>query len=103
MEMTPNQIKRALEVALKEQNPELFNSLKQAGTLEETLRPLVGRAEASIEEMRQQAIEAATTEGNPGFVANPQERIQTLNSQFLAAEEVALKQAVEELGSLQAA
>ncbi len=101
--MTPQQLKRTLELALKDKQPDLYQQLKTSGTLDEALAKVLAGAEQSIEQARQMAIEAATTQGKPGFVADPMLRQQTLNSQFKAAEEVALNQAIEEIESLQAA
>ena len=101
--MTPNQLKTTLEQALKDRNPTLYAQLKADGRLIEVLQPIIGRMAESLEETRNQAIEAATTQGNPEYVADPMNRTQTLNSQFRAAEEVALQQAIEELDALEAA
>lgn len=98
--MTPNQLRRTLELALKDKQPSLYAQLKASGTLDETLSKVMASAEQSISEARNQAIEAATTQGKPGFVADPTLRTQTLNSQFKAAEETALSQAIEEISSL---
>lgn len=101
--MTPNQLKTTLEQALKDRNPSLFSKLKAENRLAEVLQPIIGRLMETLEDARSQAIEAATTQGKPGFVADPMLRTQTLNSQFRAAEEVALQQALEELDALEAA
>ena len=101
--MTPKELKRALELALKDRQPELYAELKASNRLDEVLNPILGRAEESIAEARQQAIEAATTQGKPGYVADPMVRTQTLNLQFKEAENQALQQAVEEVTSQAAA
>lgn len=100
--MTPKELKQALLLALKDKQPELYAELKAANRLDEVVNPILGRAEETISEARQQAIEAATTQGKPGYVDDPMLRQQTLNSQFREAENVALAQAVEEL-AIQAA
>lgn len=101
--MTPSQLKQALMLALKDKQPELYAELKASNRLDEILNPVLGKAEQTIAEARQQAVEAATTQGKPGYVADPTLRMQTLNSQFKEAENVALQQAVEEVASLAAA
>lgn len=101
--MTPNQLRQTLERALQDSNPSLYSTLKAENRLDEVLQPIIGRMVESLEDARSLAIEAATTQGNPGFVADPTLRTQTLNSQFKAAEEVALQQALEELDALEAA
>lgn len=101
--MTPNQLRTTLERALKDSNPSLYSTLKAENRLDEVLQPIIGRMVESLEDARSLAIEAATTQGKPGFVADPMLRTQTLNSQFKAAEEVALQQAIEELHALEAA
>lgn len=98
--MTPKQLRQTLDLALKDKQPSLYAQMKADGTLDETLNRLTTTAEESIAEARQQAIEAATSEGKPGYVADPTVRTQTLNSQFKAAEEIALNQAIEEIASL---
>lgn len=101
--MTPNQLKTTLEQKLKDSNPALYSKLKAENRLAEVLQPIIGRMVESLEDARSLAIEAATTQGNPVYVNDPTLRTQTLNSQFKAAEEVALQQAIEELDALEAA
>lgn len=101
--MTPNQIKTTLALVLQDSNPTLHSRLTAQNRLDEYLQPITGRALESIEEARNLAIEASVTMGNPGFVADPMERVKALNSQFKAAEEVALQQAIEEVQALEAA
>ena len=100
--MRPDQLLQALEQALKAQQPNLYDQHRKAGTMEALLRPILGQAEQSILDARQKAIEAATTEGSPEYVADPLRRTQVLNQAFLTAEETALNQAVEEVLSLEA-
>ena len=101
--MTPNQIKTTLALALQNSNPSLHSRLTAQNRLDEYLQPIIGRLMETLEDARSLAIEAATTQGKPGFVADPTLRTQTLNSQFKAAEEVALQQALEELDALETA
>lgn len=101
--MTPSQLKTTLALALQNSNPSLHSRLTAQNRLDEYLQPITGRALESIEEARNLAIESSVTAGKPGFVADPMERQQTLNSQFKAAEEVALQQAIEEVQALEAA
>lgn len=98
--MTPNQLKQTLESALKNQRPSLYAQMKADGTLAATLNDLAATAEQSISDARQMAIAAATSEGQPGYVADPLLRQQTLNSQFKEAENVAISQAVEQIAAM---
>ena len=101
--MTPNQIKTTLALVLQNSNPSLHSRLTAQNRLDEYLQPIIGRAMESVEEASNLAIEASVVMGKPGFVADPMARVQTLNSQFKAAEEVALQQAIEEVQALEAA
>lgn len=100
--MMPNQMKSTLDQVLLHNSPALHAKLKQQNQLEATLQPILGRAVESIDEARQEAISSATTMGSKGFVNDPMQRVQTLNSQFKAAEEMALQQAIEEINALTA-
>lgn len=101
--MTPNQIKSTLDQVLLNSNPSLHADLKAKNRLDETLQPILAQAMASTEEARNEAIASVTQMNRPTFIENPMERVQTLNSLFKAAEDVALAQAIEEVTALEAA
>lgn len=101
--MTPNQLRETLSAALQEIQPQQFKLMTAAGTLDTYLASLISQAIQSEGEARQAAINAAVSEGNPGYIDDPVLRVQTLNSQFKAAQEIALAQAIEAIRALSAA
>ena len=97
--MTPAQIRKTLETAMKDKQPALYAQMKSDGTLAETLNRLA----ANVEQAAAETHEELANDRQFQSISDPLLKVQEANSRLKAAQEVALQQSIEEIESLEAA
>jgi hypothetical protein len=93
--MTFNQIRQVLDRAMKDRQPSLYEQMKANGELEEYLNRRAARVDAARGEVANDLLNDQQFQS----IANPMTKVAEANSRFRAAEEVALNDVIEEIGT----
>lgn len=97
--MTPTQVTKALEIALKDKQPSRYAQMRASGTLRQYLASLT----ASVTEQVQATHDSLANDQQFQKISDPLVKVQEANSRLKAATETALAQAIEQIDASESA
>lgn len=93
------QIEKILREAMKYQQPKAFKEMTKDCTLDEYLSSLATNMHNEVCEARDAVVSAITMEGKPQYEPDGWKRVEKIEMAIKAAEDVALAQALEQIGA----